>query len=564
MEKRPWLEHYDDGVPASIDYTGETIVDQFARIAKRYPGNVALIFKNKKISYAELDEDVERCGRAMAQLGVQKGTRVAIQLPTLPQAVIAYHAALRIGAEVVMTNPLYTPREIEHQWNDAGCELAVVADFLWDQKLRAVRDRLPVRNYLIASIPEYLGFPLNLLAPLKLKREDPALWAKVEEGDGVHRFKKLVRSTEPGAPRPAISVDDIALLQYTGGTTGVSKGAVLTHGNLAANIQQLHAWFTDLRMGEEVVMACLPLFHVFGMTVAMNFALSAGAAAVLVPNPRDIPDLVGNAVKHRVTLFPAVPALFNAMNNHPGIDRLDLSSIRSCFSGSAPIPIDVLERFEKLTGARIVEGFGMSETSPVASCNPLGGVRKIGSVGIPMPDTVMKVVDVDDPSVEMPVGQEGELLIQGPQVTPGYWNRPDETAQTIRNGWLHSGDLATMDDDGYFRIVGRKKDMIAVGGMKVFPDEVDNELMAHPAILEAATIGIPDEQKGERVKSFLVLQPGQSLTAEEVDAWCRERLAPYKVPKDIEFLDELPKSTVMKVLRRELRDRELAKRGDQG
>lgn len=564
MDNRPWLEHYDDGVPPTLESSGETLVDQFARIAKQYPGNLALVFKNRKITYAELDEDVERCGKAMARLGVQKGTRVAIQLPTLPQAVIAYHAALRIGAEVVMTNPLYTPREIEHQWKDAGCELAVVADFIWDQTLRGARDRFPIKNYIIASIPEYLGFPLNLLAPLKLKKQDPPLYAKFEESDGVYAFKKLIKSTPADAPRPEISLDDIALLQYTGGTTGVSKGAVLTHGNMAANLHQLHAWFTDLRMGEEVVMACLPLFHVFGMTVAMNFALSAGAAAVLVPNPRDIPDLVKNTVKHKVTLFPAVPALFNAMNNHPGIDQLDLKSIRSCFSGSAPIPIDVLERFEKLTGARIVEGFGMSETSPVASCNPLGGVRKVGSVGIPMPGTDMKVVDVDDPSIDMPNGQEGELLIRGPQVTQGYWNRPDETDKTIQNGWLHSGDLATMDDDGYFCIVGRKKDMIAVGGMKVFPDEVDNELMAHPAILEAATIGIPDEQKGERVKSFIVLQPGESLTAEEIDSYCRERLAPYKVPRDIEFLDELPKSTVMKILRRELRDRELAKGGGAG
>jgi len=560
MEARIWHEHYDAGVAPSLDYSGRTLVDIFESTVERFPGAVALIFMNKKITYRELYDEVQRLGRAMARLGVKPGTRVAIQLPTLPQAVIAYHAALTIGAQVVMTNPLYTPREIEHQWKDAEVELAVVADFIWDQTLRAVRDRLPPKNYIVASIPEYLGFPLNWLAPFKLKKQSPPAWAKVEKAPGLHRFKDLIRSTPAEAPRPEIGLDDLALLQYTGGTTGVAKGAMLTHRNLASNVEQLVAWFSDVRHGEEVLMACLPLFHVFGMTVAMNLAVAVGGAAVLIPNPRDIAMLVKSTAKHKVTIFPAVPALFNAMNNYPGIDQIDISSVRSCFSGSAPIPIDVLERFEKLTGARILEGFGMSETSPVASCNPLASERKLGSVGIPISDTDMRIVDVDDPDKDMPVGEEGELLIRGPQVTQGYWNKPEETAATLRNGWLHSGDLATMDEDGYFRIVGRKKDMISAGGLKVFPDEVDNILMAHPDILEAATIGVPDERRGETVKSFIVLQPGKSMTLEQIDVYCREQLAAYKVPREVEFLPELPKSTVMKVLRRELRDRELQKR----
>ncbi|MFT7667475.1 MAG: long-chain acyl-CoA synthetase [Planctomycetota bacterium] len=557
MENRIWHAHYDEGVQPSLDYSRGNLIDMLEDTARRFPGSPALIFMNCRMTYSELLEDVNRMGRAMVRLGAGPGKRVAIQIPTLPQTVIAYYAALMIGAEVVLTNPLYTPREIEHQWKDADCCLAVVADFIWDQKLREHRADLPPKNYIIASIPEYLGFPLNFLAPFKLKKQDPPVWAKVKRERGVHFFKELIKKTKERAPRPDIDMEDIAVLQYTGGTTGVSKGAVLTHRNLSANVEQINAWFQGVEPGKEVILICLPLFHVFGMTVGMNWAMSTGAAMVLMPNPRDFPTLVKNISKHKVTIFPGVPALFNGLNNFPGIDRIDVSSLKSCFSGSAPIAVDVLERFEKLTSSRIVEGFGMSETSPVAIVNPLQGTRKIGSVGIAVPDTDLKIVDADDPTTEMSKGEEGELVIRGPQVTRGYLNRPEETALTIINGWLHTGDLATMDEDGYVRIVGRKKDMISAGGFKVFPDEVDGVLMAHPDILEAATIGIPDERRGETVKSFIVMQPDKTLTIEEIDKFCRESLASYKVPRAVEFLDELPKSTVMKVLRRELRDREL-------
>ena len=558
-EERIWHAHYDEGVAPSLDYSDETLVDWLESTAARFPGNTALIFMNRKISYAELLDHVQRMGRAMARLGMGPGKRVAIQLPTLPQTVIAYYAALMVGAEVVLTNPLYTPREIEHQWKDAGCTLAVVADFIWDQKLRDHRDRLPVENYIIASIPEYLGFPLNWLAPFKLKKQDPPVWAKVKREPGVHIFMDLIKDTPAQAPRADLDSEGIAVLQYTGGTTGVSKGAILTHRNLTANVTQINAWFQGVRPGKEVILICLPLFHVFGMTVGMNWAVSNGAAMVLMPNPRDFDLLVKSIAKHGVTLFPGVPALFNGLNNYPGIDSIDVSSVRACFSGSAPIPDDVLQRFEKLTGSVIVEGFGMSETSPVALVNPLRGTRKLGSVGLPVSDTDIKIVDADDPTVAMASGEEGELVIRGPQVMRGYWNRPEETDKTIIDGWLHTGDLATIDEDGYVRIVGRKKDMISAGGFKIYPDEVDNVLASHPDIQEAATIGVPDERRGETVKSFIVMQPGKTLTPEQIDVYCREQLAPYKVPRQVEFLDELPKSTVMKVLRRELRDREIAK-----
>ena len=354
-------------------------------------------------------------------------------------------------------------------------------------------------------------------------------------------------------------MDDVAVLLYTGGTTGVSKGAMLTHRNLSCNVQQLTAWFHQ-PPGQEIQLAALPIFHSFGMTVCMAFPLSIGATLVLVPNPRDIKALLHAIVKHRVTLAPQVPAMFNAVTQFPGVEKMDLRSIKICNSGSAPLSVDVLERYERLTGAKICEGYGLTETSPVAHCNPVEGTRKVGTIGVPLSSTDARIVDTDEGTRDVPAGEAGELILQGPQVMKGYWNKPEETANSIRNGWFHTGDLATMDGDGYFRIVGRKKDMIIASGYKVFPDEVDRALMSHAAVLEAATIGIPDEKRGESVKSFVVLRPGMTATADELIELCRKELAPYKVPKEIEFRPDLPKSSVLKILRRELRDEELRKR----
>jgi long-chain acyl-CoA synthetase len=334
---------------------------------------------------------------------------------------------------------------------------------------------------------------------------------------------------------------------------------VLTHRNLSCNAQQAVAWFPGLTPGREVLLACLPYFHSFGNTVSLLWPVALGAHIVLAPNPRDLADLVASIRKYRVTLFPAVPALYNGILNYPGIERIDVSSIKACFSGSAPLPVDVMARFETLTGGKITEGFGLTETSPITHVNPLYGLRKPGSIGIPLPSTDMKIVDAETGTRELGLGQEGELCIRGPQVMAGYWNRPEETDQMIRDGWLYTGDLARLDDDGYAFICGRKKDMILVSGFNVYPDEVDQVLFAHPKVLEAATIGVPDPQRGERVKSFVVLRPGQQATAEEIEAHCRRELASFKVPKEIVFLPELPKSAMLKILRRELRERELAR-----
>ena len=560
MDKRVWHAFYDEGIPVTFPFVERTLPEALDRAAANRGDATALYFINRRMTYRELKDQVDRLATALARLGVVKGTRVAIQLPNLPQTVITYYAALAAGAEVVMTNPLYVAREIEYQWFDSNCEVAILADFIWEHRVKPIREQLPVKHYIVASIPEYLGFPLNLLAPLKLKRMKPPSWARVRPGPGVHLFKKLVDSTPPDPPKVPVGIDDIAVLQYTGGTTGVSKGAVLTHRNLSVNAQGAMAWLHMGDFADDVILAALPLFHVFGMTDCMNFPVFAACTMVLLPNPRDIPAIVQAVTKHRVTLFIGVPAMFAAINNYPGIDKIDISCVKSCFSASAPLPVDVLQKFEALTGARIVEGFGLTETSPVSHINPMRTVRKVGSVGIPFIETDSKIVDLETGTHDLLPGEDGELVIKGPQVMRGYWNKPEETALVLRDGWLFTGDIARMDEDGYFYIVGRKKDMVIVSGYNVYPDEVDRVLVAHPAVLEAATIGVPDVKRGESVKSFIVLRPGMTATAEEIVAYCRENLAAFKVPRAIEFRSELPKSPVLKILRRELREQELAKK----
>ncbi|MFH1129727.1 MAG: long-chain fatty acid--CoA ligase [Pseudomonadota bacterium] len=561
MDEKIWHKAYDKGVPATLNFEDMTIPQILNKSAIQYPDAVSIIFMNCRMTYRQLKEHVDRLATALARLGVKKNSRVAIQLPNLPQMVIGYYAAQSLGAQVVATNPLYVPREIEHQWNDAGVSVAICADFLYEAKIKQLRNKMSVEHFVIASIPDYLRFPLNLLAPLKLKKADPVpLIAKVAAGPGIHFFKDLIKNTPANPPKVEFGMDHLAVLQYTGGTTGVAKGAMLTHANLSYNVQQARAWFPELAVGKEVFLAALPYFHSFGMTVSMNLPICVASAMVLMPNPRDISQMIKNISKYRVTMCPAVPAIFNGIINHPDVNKVDLTSVKGCFSGSAPLPIEVLERFESLTGGKIVEGFGLTETSPITHVNPLHGQRKIGSIGVPVPNTDSRVVDIEDGKTEMSVGKEGELIIKGPQVMKGYWNMEEETAGMIKDGWLYTGDLATVDEDGYFKIVGRKKDMIIAGGYNIYPDEIDNILMMHPSVLEAATIGVPDEKRGETVKSFVVLKLGEEVTSEELRNFCKEQLAAYKVPTQIEFRNELPKSPILKILRRDLRDHEMQAR----
>ncbi len=556
--ERPWYRWYEQSVPRAIQYEQRTVPGNLFATAARYPDRTAMIFKASKISYREFEDLVRRLATSFADLGVGRGTRVAIYLPNLPQSILSYYAALALGAEVVMTNPLYVEREIVAQWNDANVHLAVVGSWLFEQKVRKVRGELSAKHFVTTGIPDLFPAPARWIAPLLLRKTGTVV--TVAPGPGIHDFRTLLKAA-PKKDLPEPDLDAVALLQYTGGTTGVSKGAMLTHRNLSVNVQQTKAWFPSMLEGEETWLACLPYFHIFGMTIALNWPVRMAGTIVLQPNARDIREMIQLIAAHRVSVFPAIPALFNAIINNPEAKKADLTSVKGCFSGSAPLPLAVLEAFESMTGSKIVEGFGLSETSPVTHCNTVTGKRKAGSIGMPIPDTDAKIVDTDSGTRELPVGEEGELIIKGPQVMKGYWNRPDETAHALRDGWLFTGDLARMDEDGFFWICGRKKDLILASGYKIFPDEVDAVLMKHPKVLEAATIGIPDPKRGETVKSFVVLKPGEEATRDELLAFCRRELAAYKVPTQIEFRTELPRSAMQKLLRRELKAEEMKKSG---
>lgn len=553
MQDQPWFQHYPANTPHEVKYEELTLPGMLEKSRKLGPDTMALHFIKCSMTYGQLGSEVDKFAAALVGLGVEPGMRVAVQLPNMPQNMIAFYAALSVGAVVVMTNPLYTLREVKHQWSDADVHVAITADFVWDQTLKNHQEELAPKHFIVASIPDYFSFPISWLAKIKLKRQDPARWAPVQSSASVHIYKDLMaRSTGP-VPKHKADWNDLALLQYTGGTTGASKGAMLTHKNLSCNVQQMTAWFQGIERGTTTMMTALPMYHVFGLTVCMAFSVYNGLKQVLIPNPRDFKALASSLSKQKVNLFPAVPAMFNALNQWEGIGGLDLSSLTYCFSGAAPISDSVLKAFEERTSSRIMEGFGMTETSPVAAANPLAGTRKVGSVGIPIPDTMIRIVDMEDGETDMEFGAEGEIIIKGPQVMQGYWNRPEETAEALQNGYMYTGDLGIMDEDGFLRIVGRKKDMINCNGMKVYPDEVDAVLMEHPCILEAATIGVPNAKRGEAVKSYVVLRKGKKVSSEAILAFCTENLARYKVPRDVTFLDELPKSSVLKTLRRELR-----------
>ncbi len=559
MDEQIWHRGYDPDVPREVEVEAVTVPEFLAHSASAFGGRPALIFQNRVMTYRELDDEVNRLATALAELGVDRDTRVAIQLPNLPQTVVAFYATLRLGAQAVMTNPLYVERELEHQWRDAGCTVAVVADFLYASRIAPIREKLPIQHFIVTSIPDYLRLPIRWAATYRLRRATPPMAVPRPQGRNIHALRTLIRRTAPALPNVRPGMDDVAVIQYTGGTTGRAKGAMLTHRNLSANVQQIMPWFTNVEMGKEVFLACSPFFHVYGLTIALNLPVRLGAAIVMVPNPRDIAGMIKMMTARRVTVLPAVPALFNAIANYPRIKSQNLTSIKACFSAAAPLPVDLLERFEALTRATIIEGFGMTETSPVTHANPLTQGRKPGSIGVPIPNTEARVVDVNDGVTELPIGEAGELVVRGPQVMKGYWQQPEATAETIRDGWLHTGDIATMDADGFFFIVGRKKDLIIVSGYNVYPDEIDAVLASHSDVLEAATIGIPHPKRGETVKSFVVCRPGASVTNAELMRYCREQLAAYKVPREIERRESLPKSAVLKILRRQLRDEELAK-----
>ena len=558
--ERPWLGSWPEGVPKSIDYPEIPVHELLRRAAKEFGGRPAITFYGKSISYRDLDAAADRFAAGLRRIGVLPGDLVSLVLPNTPHFVVAFFAVLRTGGIVVQTNPLYTPRELEGLWTDAGVETVVTLDLFWHNVSKA-RANAGVKRVVVCDVGEFLKVPLRQLYPIKKRRDlkKQGHWPlDIPQEAGIHRFADLARTPSSPAPETRVSLDDVAVLQYTGGTTGTSKGAMLTNRNLIANAMQVAAWFSAGSHRSEKLLGAIPLFHVYGLTAVMLLSVVAGIEVILYPNPREIGAILKLINKTKPSLFPGVPTMYIAILRHPKLAKYDLRSIRACISGAAPLPNEVRKQFEAATGGRLVEGYGLTEASPVTHCNPLNGVVK-ECIGIPFPDTDAKIVDADDPTRDLVQGEVGELAVRGPQVMKGYWNKPEETKLVLRDGWLLTGDLAKMDADGYFYIVDRKKDMILCSGYNVYPREVEEVLFMHPAVGEAAAIGVPDPYRGETVKAFVVLKPGRTATEADLIAFCKERLAPFKVPKAVEFATALPMSLVGKVLRRQLREQELAK-----
>jgi long-chain acyl-CoA synthetase len=561
-----WLENYPEGVPHEVEIPDISLGEMLEQSARKFSSRSAAVFINKKISFRELDELANRFANMLRDLGVEKGDRVALQLPNCPQMVIGYYGTLKLGAVAVMFNPLYSPREIEYQLRDSGAKVMLVLDRLWPQVSKALEKAKP-EHVIVTHVKDFLAFPLNLLEPIKAKREGEHVEVDMNASRyglrGMHELKEMLARSS--SARPKVEVDpaeDLAVFQYTGGTTGVSKGVMLTHRNLLANVIQCRAWFPDVKEGREVILCTLPFFHSYGMTVDMNFGIYTGSTLVLIPNPRDVGMILKAIAKHRPTLFPGVPAMYITLINHPEVKsgKLDLRSIRACLSGAAPLPVEVQVEFEGITGGKLVEGYGLSEASPVTHANPIDGMRKEGSIGMPLPSTEVKIVDVEDRTKELAVGEVGELVVRGPQVMKGYWNMPDETSLVLdEEGWLYTGDVARADEDGFFYIVDRKKDMIIASGYNIYPRDVEEVLFEHPKIADAAVAGVPHPKRGETVKAYVVLKEGETATAEEIIEFCKERMSKYKVPTEVEFRKELPKTMVGKVLRRVLVEEEKKK-----
>jgi long-chain acyl-CoA synthetase len=567
---RPWFANYPEGVPSSLEpYPEMSVFGMLENAARTHPDATAVAWFGAKIGYRRLLQEAERCSAALAALGVGRGDRVALILPNCPAYIVAYYAAVRLGAVAVGNNPLYTKREMEHQLRDSGAKVVIVLDLLYSDVVDVLRT-VGVPDVVVARLNDYMPFPKKQLAPMlrfkKTQREQGKPWPPVPKGAPVRWWESWIAQAGPAPIAATIDpAADPAAFVYTGGTTGVSKGAMLSHRNLVANAMQ-GAAYLRLEEGKEALLGSLPFFHSFGMLV-MNVAIRVGGKIVPIPNPRDLHLVLEEIDKEKPTFVPGVPRMFNAINESPLAAKYDLRSVKACISGAAPLPAAVAKRFGEITGgAKLVEGYGLTECSPVTHANPLDAPRT-GTIGLPLPDTECKIVDLDDPDKELGVGERGELCIRGPQVMLGYWNRPEETALAIRNGWFHTGDVAVMDADGFFSIVDRLKEMVIVSGFNVYPNEVEDVLYHHPKISKVAVIGVPDAETGEAVKAFVVLKEGETATAEEIVAWARDPangLTAYRAPKRVEFRESLPETMVGKVLRRVLAEEERQKASDPG
>lgn len=573
--EKPWLTHYEEGVSAEIEIPPYPVTQNLIQSTEKYPNNTALIFGNvveplgdmlmdAKITYGELLDLVYRFAAALQQMGVEKGDRVAVHLPNCPQFVIAYYATLMVGGVVVPCNPSYVARELQHQLEDSGAKIIITLSLTYPI-VKQVRAQTKLRDVIVTNVKEYFPGLLKFLFTVAVEKKEGH--RQDISGDADTYWLQDVLDSALARPEPVdVEQDETAVLMYTGGTTGVSKGAQLTHRNVQANAVQVRAWFSELSEGEETILTSLPLFHSYAMTTCMNLAVRTASAMLLISDPRVLVHILKSINKHHPTLYPGVPALYVSLVNYPEIDQYDISSIKACISGAAPLPVEVQQEFQTLTGGRLVEGYGLSEATPVTHANPIFGENRIGTIGLPFPNTDAKILDVETGKKQLPPGEVGELVVRGPQVMKGYWRMPTETANALRDGWLHTGDMARMDEDGYFQIVDRKKDMIlGAGGFNVYPREVEEVLYQHPKVKECAVVGVPvSMEKGERVKAFVVLKEGQTATEEELLAFCKENLTYYKRPKFVEFRDELPKTMVGKVLRRVLLAEEKEKLSEEG
>ncbi|MCX8045180.1 MAG: long-chain fatty acid--CoA ligase [Desulfobacterota bacterium] len=549
MEQRPWLSSYDPQVPHTLSYSPSLIYSILERAVSRFPNRTALIFFGFTLTYEQLWAAVQQFAGALQAIGVTRGERVVLLLPNCPQFIIAYFAALQLGAVIVPTNPLYNEQELAFQIRDSEATTLITLDLLFPQ-VRAVMSDTGLARVIVGKVQDYLPPLKKLLYPIIAQKETEKV--SIEERDGVFLFQRLMKMSVPPPTRPELDWNELAVLQYTGGTTGRAKGAMLSHRNIVCNNLQARTWYSGFRDGEEIFISVLPFFHSYGMAVALNLPISVGATMVLFP--KFVAKDILKAIKtYQATTLPGIPTIYSVLGSYRDIKKYDISSIRYCVSGAAPLPGTVLHEFETITGGTIIEGYGLSEASPVTHANPVKGIRKEGSIGLPLPDTDCKILDMET-GQEVPTGMPGELCIKGPQVMSGYWQRPDETRETLVDGWLCTGDIARMDEQGYFYIVERKKDMIISEGFNVYPREIEEFLLQYPKIADASVVGMPDKLRGEKVYAFVVLREGQQATAEEIIQYCKANLVRYKVPRKVIFRDTIPRNLAGKNLRRVLRE----------
>jgi long-chain acyl-CoA synthetase len=551
LSERPWLGSYDPGVPHTLDYPDQDIYSFVSAAALKEPQKTAAIFMGKKLAFGELFAQVERLAGALSARGVQQGDRVVLLLPNCPQFIISYYAVLSLGATVVLANPLNVERELLFKFQDSGAKALIVLDLL-SQRVDNIKGELNLELIVYTSLADYLPFPLNLLYPLKRSLDKNMPKVSIQRDSKTVMFKELLAQGGE-APRAEIAPTDLAALIYSGGTTGVSKGIMLSHKALVANAMQVASWGKVLP--NDKLLAVLPLFHGFGMSVCMNTPLSRGGTIVLLPR-FDARELVKTVDKYKPTLFAGVPTMFIAVKELADINKYDLTSLRGIFVGAAPLPLAVMEEFKKRTGAELIEGYGLTEAVTAISCNPFLGPKKPGTIGIPFPDVEWRIMDLAEGKREMPIGEAGEIVVRCPELMSGYLNQPEMTARTLKDGWLYTGDIGIMDEDGFITIVDRKKDLVIVSGFNVFPSEIDEVLHQHPQVAEAVAVGLPHPRKGEYIKAYVVPKAGQQIDPQEVIAFCKQNLSAYMVPKEVEVRNDLPKSMIGKVLRRSLREEE--------